>query len=103
MLPPLREVPLEPLLTRMHMEVCSSVEYPHQSGFPQTRHRRCLVTLQNRLLVCRCCCRKLPPVGCSVLRMWTDIYLLCCEFSGALHSLFRLLLPKDESADRSFF
>src|ERR1043165_731615 len=72
-LPPLREVPLEPLLTRMHMEVCSSVEYPHQSGFPQTRHRRCLVTLQKPFVVCRCCCGKLPTVGCLALRMWTDI------------------------------
>lgn len=28
--------------------------------------------------------------------MWTDIYPLCCEFSGALHFCFRLLLLEDE-------
>jgi len=77
------------------MEVCSSVEYPHQSGFPQTRHRRCLVTLQKPFVVCRCCCRKLPTVDCLVLIMWTDIYPRCCDFQLLLH-LFRPLFLEDE-------
>src|SRR5260370_5660156 len=93
MLPPLREVPLEPLLSLMQMEVCSSAEYPHQSGFPQTRHRRCLVTLQKPFVVSRCCCGELPTEDCLVLGMWTDIYPLCSEFSGEHYSYcFKLLL-----------
>jgi hypothetical protein len=45
----LREVPFDPMLIRMQMEVCSSLVKPHQSGFLQTRHGRNLVTRQKPL------------------------------------------------------
>ena len=47
MLPPLPDVPREPVLMRMQMEVPSSVEYPHQVGFLQIRQGRFLLTRWN--------------------------------------------------------
>jgi len=50
----LREVPLEPLLTLIQIEVCSSAVKPHQSGFLQTRQGRYLVTRQKPFMATRC-------------------------------------------------
>ena len=47
MLPPLVEVPREPALTRIQMDVRWSVEYPHQVGLRQMRQGRVGLTRWN--------------------------------------------------------
>ena len=44
MFPPLRDTPREPLLSRIQIEVRSSVEKPQKSGLPQIRQGRRLLT-----------------------------------------------------------
>ena len=51
MLPPFADVRREPVLTRMQIEVPSSVEYPHQLDLWQMRQGRFLLTRWNRLLL----------------------------------------------------
>jgi hypothetical protein len=78
MLPPFVDVRLEPVLTRMQMEVPSSVEYPHQVGLWQIRQGRFRLTRWNPPDTSGVVDRLWPAFGFGILQAEELVVLRLC-------------------------